>query len=257
VSLIFAAIVIAGCGSSAPPSISRLQEDRHVVIVDTASSLSGTFDFEDPDGDVELLAVELTVPTGEMGELPRAPLAGVDGVSQGTSNWSVSVEPQVVGEFAYEIWVIDRAGNESNRLPGGFTAALACESYSSVECVCSSTSADELAECSEASVGGTCCQNDALGQCSCTGQACVDSDVLGMCMCGPEALATGLGGTRTDTCAPDVGEFCCINVATDLLNGTSCTCSDAPCTSSQIDVVSCDLSSIHRCGDQQRVDSCR
>lgn len=118
------ATLAVGC-SSEPPQISNLQYDEVTLHVGDTDTLTGTFDFSDPDKNVKTIGIEITLPSGEKGELPRSQLSGTDGMSSGTVNWALFLMPKVAGDFGFSLFVIDADGNQSNRLHGAFTVAPA------------------------------------------------------------------------------------------------------------------------------------
>ena len=119
-ALALAAFVVAACDAGEPPVISNFMPNGNALRVNEPGTIDGTFDFVDPDGDVVWLNVELTVPGGARGRLPRAELQGLDGTTSDTITWVLFLQPMVTGSFDYELWLTDDGGNDSNRLGGRF-----------------------------------------------------------------------------------------------------------------------------------------
>jgi hypothetical protein len=116
----------AGCGGeetdTEAPSISDLTYSPQTVPVGEATVVSGTFSFEDPDGDVLGALIAMTPPGGETQELPRADIPRAAGVTAADVMLQVLVNAQIAGRYEFEVWVEDEAGNESNRLEGAVVA---------------------------------------------------------------------------------------------------------------------------------------
>jgi len=115
-----------GCGGSdepgVAPAIQSLSFDPNTVEAGKQSTISGTLQFEDPDADAAAFALKLTVPGGQSQEIPPSNAQGVSGQTAGTLMFAFIVNAILEGEYDFEIWMIDSAGNSSNRLSGKLSA---------------------------------------------------------------------------------------------------------------------------------------
>jgi hypothetical protein len=107
----------AGQGGGSAPVISDLAYDPKTGTAGTQVNISGNFNFTDADGDVAKVASGATPPGGAFQEGPVAEIAGA-GKTQGQAMFLLALLPQVAGEYTFEVWLIDAAGNASNRLSG-------------------------------------------------------------------------------------------------------------------------------------------
>jgi hypothetical protein len=131
--LLLAAGVCLGCNGGTspteiakrtPPSISNLSNPATATLSPLPGSsgqrpgeLPISFDFKDPDGDLDQVIV--TFPEGPA----RNPLNGVAGQQSGRASLLQSLLLPAAGtRVAFTVQVIDRGGNFSNTLSGSFTA---------------------------------------------------------------------------------------------------------------------------------------
>jgi hypothetical protein len=130
--LLLAGGVCLGCNSGTspteiakrtPPSISNLSNPATATLSLPGSPgqrpgvLPISFDFKDPDGDLDQVIV--TFPEGPA----RNPLDGVAGQQSGRASLLQSLLlPGAGTRVAFSVQVIDRGGNFSNTLSGSFTA---------------------------------------------------------------------------------------------------------------------------------------
>jgi len=123
-----AAIVASGGGGggSSPldstPIISNLQFSPNAALQYDGNgtlTLMGTFDFADQGKDIAILHI-----VSSDGEILSAPIEGVSGEASGTIEGTLEVDTTTIGQFGFELYVTDTAGNKSNTLTGTFVVAV-------------------------------------------------------------------------------------------------------------------------------------
>lgn len=116
-----------GCGdddgdTGTAPAISNLTYDASPLALNEQGLLLGSFDFTDPDGDADLMEIDIAMPDGQPGVVPDTVLNGVEGMTAGTINWNLTITPTQAGTYDFAIRVVDEQGNVSNELQGSFDA---------------------------------------------------------------------------------------------------------------------------------------
>lgn len=104
------------------PTITNLTHDSTILTVQVQGIINGTFDFSDPDADLDVLELDVVMPDGQTPSTPDTSLAGVKGVEAETINWSLVSIPPIAGTYDFTLRVVDEEGNESNELAGSFEA---------------------------------------------------------------------------------------------------------------------------------------
>lgn len=109
-------------GGSSPvdstPSISNLQFSPTTALqYDGNGTLTvmGTFDFTDQGKDIATLYI-----VSFDGSTLSSPIEGVSGAASRTIQGTLEVDTTAVGQFSFELYVTDSAGNKSNTLTGTF-----------------------------------------------------------------------------------------------------------------------------------------
>lgn len=119
--------IVPACSSEddagAAPSIADLQLSPTEIPAGDATNVNADFTFEDPDGDVEDVAIVLTV-EGMAVDLMTG-LVGPSGQTAGAGRVILMVQPVQAGPIEVELRVIDASGNESNVLSSEVTAVAA------------------------------------------------------------------------------------------------------------------------------------
>ncbi|HVH47447.1 MAG TPA: hypothetical protein VM925_34165 [Labilithrix sp.] len=123
-------VVLVGCtnasaqedstqkSTGAAPTISDLTYGPNETNVGQSTLVSGELVFEDVDGDVAELALEVRVPGTDVPQaLPRQSTKA-NGTQNGKVAIVVSLAPPVVGDYEFVVYLVDAKGNESNRLTG-------------------------------------------------------------------------------------------------------------------------------------------
>lgn len=123
----FLAIVaasISSCGGdgggdepSHPPSISNLTYSPATAyqIAGGSVAITGSVDFTDAGGDV--VSLRLVTSGGDDLTVPTPTLSGV---TSGTATGTLAVSVDKVGQYTFEMWLVDGRGSLSNRLSGTF-----------------------------------------------------------------------------------------------------------------------------------------
>jgi hypothetical protein len=113
-------------GGSSPvdstPSISNLQFFPNTALQNDGNgtlTVIGTFDFTDQGKDIATLYI-----VSFDGSTLSAPIEGVSGEASGTIQGTLEVDTTTVGQFSFELYVTDSAGNKSNTLTGTFVVTV-------------------------------------------------------------------------------------------------------------------------------------
>jgi hypothetical protein len=104
------------------PTISNLTASPATLPVGTQTTVSGTVTFSDPDGDLEQLGVEVTLPDQSKQTLPMTNLQNVGTMTDGTIAWALIVVPPAAGPYKMSLWITDADGHTSNHLEASATA---------------------------------------------------------------------------------------------------------------------------------------
>lgn len=117
-------LALAACTSddSAAPTISNLTYSPSNVTVGQQATISGTMTFDDPDGDLDQMGVEITLPDNSKQQLAMTDLQNVGSMTDGQLGWALIVVPPMAGAYKLELWLTDAVGHESNRLQANATA---------------------------------------------------------------------------------------------------------------------------------------
>lgn len=122
-------ILVTSCGGSGgassgtAPSISNLSYSPTAAYVNDGGGeidISGTFDFVDPDGDLNSLIITVQDSNGQIVQSETITIGGVSGLKSGTIQGLVTIPTTVSGDYRVQIYVIDTAGLRSNSLESGF-----------------------------------------------------------------------------------------------------------------------------------------
>ena len=121
------AIPLGGCGDDdssrtlgSAPLIADLSLAPTELKVGSQTNITGTLSFQDPDGDVFEIGMEVRLPTGQSQAIPQSAVSGVSAQTSGVLNFMLSLMPRATGDYVLDVWIIDRAGQPSNRLTGTF-----------------------------------------------------------------------------------------------------------------------------------------
>lgn len=98
-----------------PSSTSVLQGDGGGSII-----ISGSVDFVDVGGDVELITTTYYDSDGEVTHTTTTPLSDIAGHKSGTIDLDVAADTTVTGNYEMKIYISDAAGSRSNELTGRF-----------------------------------------------------------------------------------------------------------------------------------------
>ena len=106
-----------GGAADSTPSISNLSYSPTSTVQMEGNGeifLVGSFDFRDSGGDLELLHLS------SQGETLSIAIDGVAGLKSGTIEGSFLIDTTEIGSYAFEVYVTDKGGRQSNRLAGTF-----------------------------------------------------------------------------------------------------------------------------------------
>jgi hypothetical protein len=107
----------AACATdSTSPTISDLTSTTSTMTVGQQTTVAGTLRFDDPDGDLALLAGEIRMPDATTHALQSTDARGVGSLSTGTLGWQMLVIPPMAGTYTLTLWLTDEEGNESNHV---------------------------------------------------------------------------------------------------------------------------------------------
>jgi hypothetical protein len=125
----FLMVIVTSCGGGSGsssgtqaghvPSISNLLYTPSSAFFNQGNGtvdITGTIDFIDAGGDVTAARF-----TSSAGANLTLPIAGMSGQTSGTIQGSFTVTDNTVGDFTFEIWLVDAAGSSSNHLTGTFS----------------------------------------------------------------------------------------------------------------------------------------
>ena len=121
--LLCALALFAACDeeedSGTPPSLEAFTLDAADVVVGSPSTLRGTLELTDPDGDVVEAELTLVEPSGAEGTM-ATPIAGVEGRTEATVSLQVTVLAPVTGTYEVEAVLRDAEGNASEPASAAF-----------------------------------------------------------------------------------------------------------------------------------------
>lgn len=127
-----------------PPSIDELTFQPSEGAIGRTTTVSGTIDFEDPDGDVAQSVVSILQPDGASLFIEPVAVQGAEGHKSGTVGFAFLLTPSQEGQHQFDVWLIDEAGNSSNRLTGTINVE---SDPSSIDCsangICNPACADD------------------------------------------------------------------------------------------------------------------
>jgi hypothetical protein len=118
-------VLVGACASDpdpVPPTIANLSYSPLSLPVGQQGTVNGTLTFDDPDGDLAQLAVEVTLPDHSRQTLPMSNLQNVGAMTEGTIAWALIVVPPTAGRYDFSLWITDAAMNVSNKLDGSVMA---------------------------------------------------------------------------------------------------------------------------------------
>lgn len=117
-----ALVACASDDTGIEPTISNLALAQTTLAVGQQTTVNGTVGFEDADGDLMELGVELTLPDTSKQTLPMTPLQNIGTMTSGSIAWSLIIAAPAAGAYQMELWIVDANGNTSNRLDAALTA---------------------------------------------------------------------------------------------------------------------------------------
>lgn len=122
---VIAGFVLTACGEGGgggdptPPSISNLQYGPATVYLNEGGGtvmISGTVDFQDTGGDVTTARF-----ISSAGADLVIPVSGMAGSASGTIQGSFTVGTTTLGDYTFDVWIVDANGSNSNHLSGTYS----------------------------------------------------------------------------------------------------------------------------------------
>ena len=122
--LVCSCLSLVACASDdgTAPTISNLTFSPSSLPVGQQTTISGTLAFSDPDGDLDQLGVEITLPDQSVQALPLTDLQNVGTMTDGSIAWALIVAPPSAGSYKMSLWITDIDGHASNRLEASAAA---------------------------------------------------------------------------------------------------------------------------------------
>ena len=131
--IVFLASLLAACGggndgsgdqqgSGTAPQISNLNLSQTSVPFmegNGTATITGTLDYVDPDRDITTVRVAVSDGTSL-----SIPVPGPIPADSGTLSGEIIISTTALGQFTAEVWLVDRAGHSSNRLPMAFAVVV-------------------------------------------------------------------------------------------------------------------------------------
>lgn len=118
-ALLFGASCDDGEDAGTPPRLEAFTLDATEVVLGTPSTLRGTIELTDPDGDVLEAELTLREPSGAEGTM-TTPIAGADGRLEATVGLEVMLLAPDPGTYDVTAVLIDREGNASEPATASF-----------------------------------------------------------------------------------------------------------------------------------------
>ena len=122
--LLCSCLSLVACASddTTAPTISNLTFSPTALPVGQQTTVSGTVAFSDPDGDLDQLGVEVTLPDQTKQALPMTDLQNVGTMTDGSIAWALIIVPPTGGTYHMSLWITDRDGHTSNHLEAAAAA---------------------------------------------------------------------------------------------------------------------------------------
>jgi hypothetical protein len=121
-AFVLVALLLPACGSEdatgVAPVLTNLTYSPTTVTAGAVATITGTVTFADADADVSQFAISARSPIGQTSTIGPRTAEGALGKTGGRLGFAVQLDPQIAGIYSLEIWMVDEAGNESNRLRG-------------------------------------------------------------------------------------------------------------------------------------------
>jgi hypothetical protein len=122
--LLSSCLSLVACASddTTAPTISNLTFSPTALPVGQQTTVSGTVAFSDPDGDLDQLGVEVTLPDQTKQALPMTDLQNIGTMTDGSIAWALIIVPPTGGTYRMSLWITDADGHASNRLEAAAAA---------------------------------------------------------------------------------------------------------------------------------------
>lgn len=122
-TLLAALLFTSACASDdgTAPAITALTYAPMTATHGVALTITGTFTFDDSDGDLAELGGDVTLPDQSKMNFQTTDIRNVGDMKQGTLGFQMQVVPPTAGMYKFSLFVTDDGGNDSNRLEGTLT----------------------------------------------------------------------------------------------------------------------------------------
>jgi hypothetical protein len=112
------AALLAGCGDD-PPTIRNLKYSPNAANVGVMETINIMVDYADSDDDISQIAFDLIAPSGTTQYSPMLPIQDPNQGAVGNVPSSIDgFAPAEVGDYFFDVWIIDLKGRFSNKLRG-------------------------------------------------------------------------------------------------------------------------------------------
>jgi hypothetical protein len=114
---------LAACASDggSAPAISALTYSPMTATVGMQSTITGSVAFDDEDGDLARMHVEITAPNGMVTTIAPANISAIGDLTTGTLPFQMLFVPPNAGTWTFKLWISDDGDNNSNKLDGTVT----------------------------------------------------------------------------------------------------------------------------------------
>ena len=127
---LIASWALAACGDEGGPSgivregdaptIKNLVVDKKQIPVAKQTTVSGSFIFDDPDGDLESMMLEVISSGGT--QQTSLKMQNMNLVTTAQLRFQIQLQPAEPGKLDFSVWVTDALGHASNKLSGSVAA---------------------------------------------------------------------------------------------------------------------------------------
>ena len=118
-ALLFASACASDDGTA--PAITALTYSPMTATQGVATTVTGTFTFDDKDGDLAELGGQVTMPDQTTMNFQTTDIRNVGDMKTGSLGFQMSFVPPAAGSYKFSLFVTDDGDNESNRLEGTLT----------------------------------------------------------------------------------------------------------------------------------------
>lgn len=99
--------------ASTAPTVIKFTFSPVKIMIGQVATITGTVDFADSDGNLASLGLRFVLPDGSATPDASVPVAGAAGQTSGQASFSLDVTPDVAGDYQFQVWAVDAAGQSS------------------------------------------------------------------------------------------------------------------------------------------------